>query len=577
MVIDNELVQFSIYKIDIEKLKELMEITEEKEIYELKSSLIEYIDTLIRNNNDTVVLADYDEFSLLFIKTKREPIWKGLIEKMFEETSNIGYSISVFNQSSSYIIFTIIDEKIYAMTGGRGANYISRFIEKNYGLYLIPKIVDRNNQIIKRVSENNITGNNLSTERVTKNATSVSMEDGLGNIYRELSIQISKNIAKKLGVDGIDDDKQISVTNGDSIIIRKSISLEELKIILSKLSKLEESEDKFILNYFVPIRKKGISQAYVRNLMINELLQDNCNSFQLLSDNISEYYFSSSKYILTLDDQELINSDTPISLQEVLFSTTHGTKELTKTKIEKILMNCELETKGENGEIIINKQRVFDLIQGIIEDEEHCFFLINGSWYIFEKHFFDTIDRNYKYLFDANVEESNIVLKKFDLQRIAKSEDSYNDMFKDNKKIIKVHKHEIKYIELADLIFYDGINVYLMCNKGTFGGAQVRDLENKINTSMQMLSVIRKNDKKLLMEYYQGLEKNEKGKIPEEDFMNLFKKQITFVAGFLKGYKRETKSPYAKYLLCELDKKLRKNGYNFLIMNYSLDDKKIQL
>ena len=75
--------------------------------------------------------------------------------------------------------------------------------------------MDKNNPIIRKVVENNITGNNLSTERITKNVTSVSMEDSLGSIYRELNIQVSKEIAKKLGVSGIEDNKQISISSGD--------------------------------------------------------------------------------------------------------------------------------------------------------------------------------------------------------------------------------------------------------------------------------------------------------------------------------------------------------------------------
>ena len=297
---NNELIQFSIYKINEEKTKEILNINEEKDITDLKNNIIEYLKNCIKKGNDNVLISDYDEFSLLLIKSKRDPVWKHIVEKMINNGEIIENleNKRILNESTSYILFTVVEGKIYAMTGGRGANYINKFIEKNYGLYLIPKIVDKNNPIIKKVVENNITGNNLSTERITKNVTSVSMEDRLGSIYRELSIQVSKDIAKKLGVDGIEDNRQIVISSGDSVVIRKSISLDELKTILTTLSELETKEDNFILNYFVPVRKKGIKVSYLKEIMINKILNEEYEDFQILSDNIAEYYFSSCKYII---------------------------------------------------------------------------------------------------------------------------------------------------------------------------------------------------------------------------------------------------------------------------------------
>src|SRR5699024_7452490 len=130
------------------------------------------------------------------------------------------------------------------------------------------KLVDKNNPVIKKVVENNLTGNNLSTQRITKNITSISMEESLGSIYRELSIQISREIAKEFGIKEDEGERTIGVSSGDSIIIRKSMSIEELKVILEKLNKIQKKKDKFILNYFVPVRKKRIKESTLKELMI---------------------------------------------------------------------------------------------------------------------------------------------------------------------------------------------------------------------------------------------------------------------------------------------------------------------
>lgn len=568
---NNELIQFSIYKINEEKTKEILNINEEKDITDLKNNIIEYLKNCIKKGDDNVLISDYDEFSLLLIKSKRDPVWKHIVEKMI----NDGHIIEdlenkrILNESTSYILFTVVEGKIYAMTGGRGANYINKFIEKNYGLYLIPKIVDKNNPIIKKVVENNITGNNLSTERITKNVTSVSMEDRLGSIYRELSIQVSKDIAKKLGVDGIEDNRQIVISSGDSVVIRKSISLDELKTILNTLSKLEIKEDNFILNYFVPVRKIGIKVSYLKEIMINKILNEEYEDFQILSDNIAEYYFSSCKYIIKENEKEILKKEEPIVLSDIVEILKDEKGRLYKNRIEQMLNNFELETQNENGEQIIYPEKVLNMLRGSIEDDKNCFYLLNGSWYVFEEHFFDMLDEKYKNLYDNIEPVAKEMAKKFNLiRKDIKNEEEYNKKFENDKRIIKGHTHEIKFIELADLIFTDNKNAYLMCNKGNFSGANVRDLENQIYTASKMLEMIMKSDKKYIENYYTSLDDNEKKKIKLEDFKKIFNKNIVFVAGFLTGYKKDTKSPYAKYLLNDLNKNLETSGFKLLITNY---------
>ena len=577
MTENNELIQFSIYKINLEKVEEVISLKETDDANTIKNKIIKYLSNCIKKGKDNVLISDYDEFSLMLIKSKRNPIWKNLVEYMINNgniTEDI-YNKNIINESTSYILFTVIDNKIYAMTGGRGANYINKFIEKNYGLYLIPKIVEKNNPIIKKVVENNITGNNLSTERITKNVTSVSMEDSLGSIYRELNIQVSKEIAKKLGVTGIEDNKQISISSGDSVVIRKSVSLDELKIILNTLSKLEEKEDNFILNYFVPIRKKGIRLSYLRELMIKNILNGELSKFQLVSENISQYYFSSYKYILIdKNGERIVESFSPIEFKDIIDTIKDDKGNLYKTKIEGALYEYELGTLNENGETVIVPDKIINLLRGCIEDEKYCYYLLNGTWYVFEEHFFNKLDEKYKLLFDNIQKNSENIIKKYNLLKSALNEEEYNNMFIDDKRIIKVHKHEIKFIELADLIFYDENNTYLMCNKGIFNGEHVRDLENQINTSSKMIELVLKNDKDLIKEYYKNLDETEKEKIQQKDFLNLFNKNIVFIAGFSRNYKRDTKSPYAKYLLCELEKNLKSSSFQLFIINYTVDKDK---
>lgn len=568
---ESEQIQFSIYKIDIEKTLEELNLKEGLDITDICNKIITYIKNYVKKGPDKIVIVSYEDFKLIYIKSTRIPIWKNIIEGMIsegeiiEDDNKIG---KMKNENTSYILFYIVENNIYAMTGGRGSNYVSKFIEKNFGLYLIPKLVDKNNPVIKKVVENNLTGNNLSTQRITKNITSISMEESLGSIYRELSIQISREIAKEFGIKEDEGERTIGVSSGDSIIIRKSMSIEELKVILEKLNKIQKKKDKFILNYFVPVRKKRIKESTLKELMIRMIKEGNFRNFEILSDSIEEYYFSSYEYKLESEGREILKKQTPIKMEDIVTFLKQEREDLYINKINEILTKCEIETIDSNGKTIIPKTKIYNLINRCIEDDKGCYYLINGTWYVFEEYYFRMLTSQYQDLFSENEEISKKIALKYGLTKKCKNEDDYNDMFINDSNVIKGHKNLIFQIELADLIYWDEDNLYLMCNKGTFNGEHVRDLQNQIYTSSKMLQSIKINDRARLEEYYEKLNINEKEKISKANFLKLFNKNICFVAGFSSGFKKNTRSPYAKYLLVDLKRKLKNLNYELVILNF---------
>ena len=102
---------------------------------------------------------------------------------------------------------------------------------------------------------------------------------------------------------------------------------------MKTLSKLEEKEDNFILNYFVPIRKKGIKLSYLKEIMIQSILNNELDKFQLVSDNISQYYFTSYKYILTKEGENILAKSSPIEFKDIIEVLTDDKGRLYKTRI----------------------------------------------------------------------------------------------------------------------------------------------------------------------------------------------------------------------------------------------------
>ncbi len=154
--------QFSVYKVDY--VRSVKFFIDELDINinsydELENKMLDYIVDNIneRNNSDVRIIKDINFKGIVF-KTYHYPSWKGIISTLIEDNFDIS------NTHISYILTYRKDNNIFLLTGGLGSNYINDFTQKNYGLYLLPKIIKEDSPVIKTVLENNLSGNKLSTK-----------------------------------------------------------------------------------------------------------------------------------------------------------------------------------------------------------------------------------------------------------------------------------------------------------------------------------------------------------------------------------------------------------------------------
>ena len=568
----NEEVQFSIYKISnslvIDTLDGLTNSSDSKNILD---KLIYYIECCVKKSGigkDYCVKKQYDNFIVLYFNSVREPVWKRLIKEMFENEE-----MNIYNTSSSYLIFTIVDDVIFAMTGGRGSNYISKFIEKNFGLYLLPKIITKDNPVLKKIIETNTSGNNLSTQRITKNVTSILSEEKISSIYKELSICISTTLARDLGINFEESKRLISISSGDSFVIRKSLSLSSLSTVLETIVSISKRKDNFVLNYFVPCEKKRKKSSELDNLMFDIISKKNNNTFEIISDDI-EAYCSSYTYVLENNEVILIETEEEIKFDKVLQKMIEISNDrLTINFVKKFIKNSYIYTLDSNGNKLVYNKKLYDMLRGNVEQETESFYFLNGRWYAFEDSYFEMLDEIYKDIVNKNNKELlKLKIDNFNI-KTAKSvtEDEYNMSFQSNSKIIVSHKSLINKIEIADLIFWDNNHLFLMCNKSEFNGVGTRDLLNQIETSYSVLSHIIEAQPKKIYEFYDKLREEEKKKVDRDEFYSLFKsKKIVYIAGFSEGFSKNTSSIYCKYIIKELYQKLNSDKFELLVMNYKI-------
>lgn len=562
--------QFSIYKVDYERAVKYFDTEYDLKITsytELENQILKTIkkEVLQKKKNEIVSFSN-NEFNGLVFKTHHYPSWYGMIDNMLEE------DIDLSNTHISYVLSYLKDDNIFLLTGGLGSNYISEYTQRNYGLYLLPKIMQKNSAAIKSVLENRMSGNKLSSKHSNRNVTTISTENDMSSIFRELSLEFDKEMIELLGIE-IDENKKVKNLNlvaKDSFVIRKSITIEELIIVLNKLISIEKKEDNFSLGYFVDAKKYGYSYKDINEIFIQYLMTGNIDNFILVGDDYSEYCVGGNSYVIEDNEKNTIfQSDVPITMKD-LYEKCLSTP-ITKTSIERLL-KYNLVVYNDK-ETILYPTKIKQCMQGYIENENRQpFFLFNDKWLMFDNNFIDNLDSEFKSTYAQMIKVdkklSDILLN----DDASLTEDAYNKTFKESDDIILAHTVLSNNIELADLIYYDDDNLYLIHNKLKFQGNGARDVLNQILTSAEFINHYMMEKKTFIEKYYDDiLEKYPNNKIRDiskDEFIALFDKtNVYYVAGFMNNLSDNTDSNYAKYITIDANKKLNEKGYQLLLFN----------
>ena len=562
--------QFSIYKVDFERSIKYFEEEYDTKILsysELEDQILNTIKKEISNRKkNEIVNFDNNGFKGLVFKTYHYPTWCGMIDNMLED------KIDLSNTHISYILTYKKDENIFLLTGGLGSNYISEYTQKNYGLYLLPKIIKENSPVIKSVLENRMSGNKLSSKHSNRNVTTISTENDMSSIFRELSLEINKEIIELLGIE-TDENKKIKNLNliaKDSFVIRKSISIEKLIIVLNKLIEIEKNDDNFSLGYFIDSKKNGYSYKDLNEQFIQYLMRGIGENFILVGDDYSEYCVGGNSYVIQDNEQNVIyHSDIPITINDLYKNCLP--EPITKASVEKLLKYNLIVYNDK--EIILYPTKIKQCMQGYIEDENRQpFFLFNDKWLMFDTNYIDNLDKEFKKSYTQMI---NIDKKLKDIlsnKEANLTEDTYNKTFENSDEIILAHTVLSNYIELTDLIYYDDDNLYLIHNKLKFQGSGARDVLNQILTSAEFINHYMMDKKDFIEKYYEDILKkypNNKIKdLTKEEFVELFNKpNIYYVAGFMEKLSDNTDSNYAKYITIDASKKLIEKGYQLLLFD----------
>lgn len=497
------------------------------------------------------------------------------------------------SQNLSIILFVDNDIDIFTIIGGSAFQQIVTFIDHTFGLRLLSKILDPNEDQILSINSRGLTGARSGLSEQYRNEIRVADFAKFGKLPTEVHLTLSEKVTNEYFSFLKSKPKdRIKIHVGKSFKVKKNLSFDELKLLIEEIGHIMSLEENDFLSSYIQETNRKLLKENLQPLLINKIYDDLDNvgkrneggdkkfRFDFCNSNKMVEFYGADRYVMkekTGDSYEV-------------FDETDDRYEI----YEKVLRRAKVKLPNPN---------LFDFrtyIQGVRvlayqDGKRVCsgsflyhftsefnlgpqtVFLVDNRWYRLKHSFlqdlrFETISLAKRYRLP-----DNIFNKEWTGEQ---SEYQHNMQYHNTGEYIVFDTLTPQGIELCD-VFYMGNNItYLIHVKKGFDNS-MRELTNQILISSRRLYTDLKSKKK---EYLHKNWDSYTTKYPEdqrfsfEKFLASFEKKIVYVLAFVSQKANNPslidnidsyRSNIAKYSMIECSRAMQDYRYELNICQVS--------
>lgn len=443
-------------------------------------------------------IKDY-QLALFYKKTPSNPKWKTFFKKIADNSEKILKENQSWNESFILLLLNKTSQNLYAITWGLGFHIIQEFIDEDFGVDVLSRLITKDDKILKSVKEKAVMGGILGTTKFFRKNYNLAENDSFGKIYQELEAFLDKNILQERFGFSLDDLKKWSTCFAKtSFKINKSITFDQLFQIITWCEYVLENPDNdpklrpISINNVEKIVKKRNPDLIQK--LEKELLKQLWSRFQNESEAFDfdichrdfEKYLTATKFIVRRSSSE----------NNYFWNYTFESLTLIDQMYEKIK---EMENAPrDEGEFInlIRSLKIYSydqendnqplthsyLINHIFWDitcETNKYFLIDNAWYRIKENF----------IFELNESCTNFIVQNFHEEPMNNwdyandDENAYNSKYISNtplsEKILVFDKITPENIEPCDILRWSDKTLYFYHVKAGFSNT-MRDLCSQI-------------------------------------------------------------------------------------------------
>jgi uncharacterized protein (TIGR04141 family) len=487
----NQKIQADIYRIDpdkiidtpIETIKNIIESHRGQSYIsiELKKSISNFLDynisLYINEINETI------------------PDWLPFLGELISE-NEIHKLENLKRKYPSFLLFIYDIKNIFIVSKGAGRFVFSNFLQENFGIEILERLIDETETDIRSITERGVIGNILSSKKYYKPDHKFNDEQSFGKFYKSIETLISKEKLKtKLGIET--DRTSLIISGENSLKISTKLGINDIVERVNKINLLLNESKTVHLNKFKKLAKKDLKKVLstssdnLQNLLEGKLIEEAYDEFkkgnyvEIYHPNILKYLEANSINFQFEDNLKSIDWSNRINLNTVfnLFNLeikdiAHFVEFLNSVKTSLIF-----EDENEfNFKVLLKEWLIGD-----ITFNEKMYFKFDGEWYIYENDFIKEIEDR----IDSLLEKIGI---QEDLEnwKIGVSEGEYNQSFK-NKNTLICDKALYGGIEICDFLKFDNNEIKLYHVKDKWGQS-IRVVYNQIINGARFLAEIQNSD-----------------------------------------------------------------------------------
>jgi uncharacterized protein (TIGR04141 family) len=355
--------------------------------------------------------TDYEVY--LFFKRKPSKIlWKGFVAKIAQPGEDILNFTS--SQSESYILIlaSIKSKKLYAVTGGHGHTSIKDFVETDFGLEILSRIIKAEDKTIRSAKEKSISGGILGTVKFFRNDYNLNENESFGNFYQELQSALNQQLLiDKFGLSQSEIDSGCLCFAKSSFTLKKSISFSQLLAVITNCE--------ILIQQVVPVVEiNGVRKLTKADSTLIEELDSYI--FKAISDEYSDAipdidielcpkdfdgYLNASGYNIsgTIDriEKSLSCDDTPKQISTIIDFIKDTSNTLTEDSLARVLSTVRIESVDADG-ITQTDDRLKNHYYSEVQHKQKSYLLSENTWFEIKSNFIGKLNDQCKSFISAN-------------------------------------------------------------------------------------------------------------------------------------------------------------------------------
>ncbi len=464
------------------------------------------------------------------------------------------------NTIHSFILFLLINDRVFAVVGGHGYHVISKYIDGEFSKSIIEKTFDKTSSVFKYLQDRMLVGNVIGTSKIFRSNANLAVEEDYGKLFDKTIASIGK---EQLELLGLKSKRGCSCFAGSGFRLSASLSIQETIDLCRNLRDRLDEPNKMNLNDIEEENDESTVALLDHTLfeMIREIASGKRGGSEFDFVNKDLFKFITAEALSIRKGRvDLMQGLSPtISIADILSGLlTEIDQCADDVDLKSLLQSVIVISYNESAETPVTKGTLLEHLHGEVTMNNDIWFLINGKWLKLtrdiEVELNKYVEDNFK---DVNQEWMVESYKKENL------ESKYKVLIKDklshmsaNSNIPYELVYNLQYLEypdtlILDRVFYDNIEKVELCDimqirkdmlvlvhvKKDFG-ASMRDVAEQIVTSASVLLSWRKNPNSAKIDaYYDQLAKMYKDKY------KIGKPKIT-KAGFKKALLESKKVQY---------------------------------